>query len=196
MPTRSKHTVSPGSSYLMKANRSHLFALIAAIAIPAVAATVPAPDFGRNVIIFSSTMPSATIQAEIDKVYAARNAAMSSVPNAMPSSFLPGDYTLDVPHSGFYTQVLGLGTSPDSVHISGNVHYLTCRCTQQQRHDYLLQRAVENFSVAPTNGSMQWAVSQAAPFRRMHIQGDIVLHQNGGWASGELDVRLAHRRQS
>ena len=31
---------------------------------------------------------------------------------------------------------------------------------------------------------MQWAVSQAAPFRRMHVQGDIVLHQNRGWASG------------
>jgi hypothetical protein len=31
---------------------------------------------------------------------------------------------------------------------------------------------------------MQWAVSQAAPFRRMHILGDIVLHQNRGWASG------------
>ncbi len=31
---------------------------------------------------------------------------------------------------------------------------------------------------------MQWAVSQAVPFRRMHVRGDIVLHQNGGWASG------------
>ena len=31
---------------------------------------------------------------------------------------------------------------------------------------------------------MQWAVSQAVPFRRMHVQGDIVLHQSGGWASG------------
>jgi hypothetical protein len=31
---------------------------------------------------------------------------------------------------------------------------------------------------------MQWAVSQAVPFRRMHVLGNIVLHQNGGWASG------------
>jgi hypothetical protein len=31
---------------------------------------------------------------------------------------------------------------------------------------------------------MQWAVSQAAPFRRMHIEGNLVLHQNRGWASG------------
>ena len=31
---------------------------------------------------------------------------------------------------------------------------------------------------------MQWAVSQAVPFRRMHVRGNIVLHQNGGWDSG------------
>ncbi len=31
---------------------------------------------------------------------------------------------------------------------------------------------------------MQWAVSQAVPFRRMHVRGDMVLHQKGGWASG------------
>lgn len=31
---------------------------------------------------------------------------------------------------------------------------------------------------------MQWAVSQAVPFRRMHVRGNLVLHQNGGWASG------------
>ena len=31
---------------------------------------------------------------------------------------------------------------------------------------------------------MQWAVSQAVPFRRMHVLGNIVLHQKGGWASG------------
>jgi hypothetical protein len=31
---------------------------------------------------------------------------------------------------------------------------------------------------------MQWAVSQAVPLRRMHIAGDLVLHQEHGWASG------------
>ena len=31
---------------------------------------------------------------------------------------------------------------------------------------------------------MQWAVSQAVPFRRMHILGNLVLHQDHGWASG------------
>jgi hypothetical protein len=31
---------------------------------------------------------------------------------------------------------------------------------------------------------MQWAVSQAVPFRRMHVLGNMVLHQTRGWASG------------
>src|ERR1035438_10405212 len=48
----------------------------------------------------------------------------------------------------------------------------------------LLSRAGEGFSVTPSNGAMQWAVSQAAPFRRMHIRGDMVLHKNNGYASG------------
>jgi hypothetical protein len=31
---------------------------------------------------------------------------------------------------------------------------------------------------------MQWAVSQAVFFRRMHVLGNLVLHQKRGWASG------------
>jgi hypothetical protein len=31
---------------------------------------------------------------------------------------------------------------------------------------------------------MKWAVSQAAPLRRMHILGNLALHQQHGWASG------------
>jgi hypothetical protein len=45
-------------------------------------------------------------------------------------------------------------------------------------------RAAEGFSVTPTGGTMQWAVSQAIALRRMHITGNLVLHQNRGWASG------------
>jgi hypothetical protein len=45
-------------------------------------------------------------------------------------------------------------------------------------------RAVEGISVTPAGGTMQWAVSQAVPFRRMHVRGDLVLHQKNGWASG------------
>jgi hypothetical protein len=154
--------------------------LLAFAAAPARAATPVTPDFGPNVLIFNRTTPSATIQAQIDKVYATqRHNEFGPDRNAI--LFLPGDYTVDIP-IGFYTQVLGLGASPDSVHITGNVH--SDAAARNNNATTTFWRAAENFSVAPTGGTMQWAVSQAAPFRRMHIQGDIVLHQNKGWASG------------
>ncbi|MGA8727756.1 MAG: coagulation factor 5/8 type domain-containing protein [Terracidiphilus sp.] len=138
------------------------------------------PDFGSNVFVFDPAMPSAEIQQQIDKVYAVQqHSEFGSARYAL--LFLPGEYHVDVP-VGFYTQVLGLGTTPDDVHIFGNAHsdaslpHNNATCT--------FWRAAEGFSVTPTNGTMQWAVSQAVPFRRMHVRGSIVLHQNGGWASG------------
>ena len=156
------------------------FALFASIAGPALAATAAAPDFGSNVLVFNPSMPPPTIQAQIDKVYATQRRNEFG-PERNAFLFLPGKYNVDVP-IGFYTQVLGLGASPDSVHITGNVH--SDAAARNNNATTTFWRAAENFSVAPTGGSMQWAVSQAVPFRRMHVQGDIVLHQNGGWASG------------
>ena len=45
-------------------------------------------------------------------------------------------------------------------------------------------RAAEGLSIKPAGGTMQWAVSQAVSLRRVHVRGDLVLHQNRGWASG------------
>jgi hypothetical protein len=77
---------------------------------------------------------------------------------------------------------LGLGASPDNVHIKGNVH--ADANVEDNNATTTFWRAAEGFSVTPTSGTMQWAVSQAVPFRRMHVRGNIVLHQNGGWARG------------
>jgi hypothetical protein len=145
------------------------------------------PDFGPNVLVFNPTIPAAEIQQQIDKVYAAQqHSEFGSQRNVL--LFLPGEYKVDVP-VGFYTEVIGLGASPDAVHITGNVHsdaslpHNNATCT--------FWRAAEGFSVTPTrgavngaNGTMQWAVSQAVPFRRMHVLGSMVLHQERGWASG------------
>jgi hypothetical protein len=152
-------------------------ALALTLSIPAVAATQP--DFGPNVLIFNPSTPVSDMQAQIDKVYATQHHNEFG-PERNAFLFLPGNYSVDVP-IGFYTQVLGLGTSPDSVHITGNVH--SDAAARNNNATTTFWRAAENFSVTPTGGSMRWAVSQAAPFRRMHIHGDIVLHQNG-WASG------------
>lgn len=146
----------------------------------AAAVDVMHPDFGPNVDVFDPSMKPEAMQAEIDKVYAAQQHSEFGVQrNAF--LFLPGEYHVDVP-VGFYTQVIGVGAKPDDVHIIGNVH-----CDAASRNNNATTtfwRGVEGFSVTPTGGTMQWAVSQAIPFRRMHVLGDIVLHQKGGWASG------------
>ena len=147
---------------------------------PVMAAGGSKPDFGPNVLIFNSSMSAATMQERIDKVYATQqNNQFGPARNAL--LFAPGDYKLDIP-IGYYTQVLGLGASPDSVHITGNVH--SDATLPRNNATCTFWKAAEGFSVTPTGGAMKWAVSQAVPFRRMHIRGDIVLHQDGGWASG------------
>jgi len=134
------------------------------------------PDFGANVLVFDPGMKAAEIQAKIDKVYAAeQHSEFGKERYAL--LFKPGEYHVDVP-VGFYTEVIGLGATPDAVHIIGNVH--ADASLPRNNATCTFWRAMEGFSVTPTGGVMQWAVSQAAPFRRMHVKGDIVLHQKGG----------------
>jgi len=138
------------------------------------------PDLGPNVVIFSPAMPQKAMQEQIDQAYSVeQRSEFGSARYAF--LFLPGTYHLDVP-VGFYTQVLGLGKTPDAVHIIGNVH--ADASYKNNNATTTFWRAAEGFSVTPTGGTMQWAVSQAVPFRRMHVLGNIVLHQHHGWASG------------
>jgi hypothetical protein len=140
----------------------------------------PLPDLGPNVLIFTPAASPATMQQQIDAIYAVQqHNEFGSERNAI--LFLPGQYHVGVP-VGFYTEVVGLGASPDAVHITGNVH--ADASLPRNNATCTFWRAVEGFSVTPSGGAMQWAVSQAVPFRRMHVVGDLVLHQNHGWASG------------
>jgi hypothetical protein len=153
--------------------------LLALAAYPGWIAAASKPDFGPNVLIFNPSMPAAAIQDQINKVYdIQKNSEFGSARNAL--LFLPGTYNVDVP-VGYYTQVLGLGTSPDSVSITGGLHAGPGR---GDRALVTFWRAAEGLSVTPPTGVMQWAVSQAVPFRRMHVRGNMVLHQNNGYASG------------
>ena len=147
---------------------------------PPKATTAAKPDLGPNALVFEPSMPSAAIQEQIDKVYAIQqHSEFGTARYAL--LFLPGEYHVDIP-VGFYTQVIGLGATPDAVHIIGNVH--SDASLPNNNATCTFWRSAEGFSVTPTGGTMQWAVSQAVPFRRMHIRGNIVLHQKGGWASG------------
>jgi hypothetical protein len=153
---------------------------------PAVAACValraavpPKPDFGPNVLIFDPAMDPSAIQEQINTVFAAQ-AGVEFGTGRHALMFMPGNYAVDVP-VGYYTQVLGLGASPDRVTITGN---LKAGPAKGNMALVTFWRSAEGLSVKPPDGVLQWAVSQAAPLRRMHVRGDVVLHQNFGFASG------------
>src|SRR5258706_8847968 len=139
------------------------------------------PDFGPNVIIFDPSMSTASIQGQINNVYGIQQGnQFGSERYALV--FKPGNYSgLDIP-VGFYTQVLGLGASPDNVNISGNLHSDAFLSNNNATCNFW--RGVENLSITPSGGTMQCAVAQATFLRRLHVRGSIRLDQNGGWSSG------------
>ncbi len=143
------------------------------------ASVVKKPDLGPNVLIFDPTMSSSAVQEQINAVFASQGGTEFGA-GRYALLFMPGNYGVDVP-VGYYTQVVGLGASPDRVTITGD---LKAGPAKGNRALVTFWRSAEGLSVKPPNGVLQWAVSQAAPLRRMHIRGDVVLHQNFGFASG------------
>jgi hypothetical protein len=163
---------------------------VAAAATPAAARTPakpsPAthPDFGPNVAVFDPSTPVADIQAALDAATAVQ------VANEFGSQryaflFKPGTYDVDA-QLGYYTSVSGLGLSPDDVTINGAVRVEGQ--AQPGGGDSALTnfwRSAENLAVVPTDGINWWAVSQAAPLRRVHIRGQLFLFpRQGGFSSG------------
>lgn len=99
--------------------------------------------------------------------------------------FKPGQYKLNI-SVGYYTHVIGLGQSPDDVVITGAVQAVA---PPSYNGSVLINfwRAVENLSIKPPADSANiWAVSQAAPMRRVHIKGNLKLHDNGAASGGFL----------
>ena len=137
------------------------------------------PDFGPNVTVFDPSMSASSIQSKLDSVFTQQQTnQFGSARQAL--LFKPGTYSANA-NVGFYTQVAGLGFSPDDVTINGAVHaeadWFQGNATQN------FWRDAENLSVNPTGGTDRWAVSQAAPYRRMHVRGNLAL-DDGGWSSG------------
>ena len=137
------------------------------------------PDFGPNVTIFDSATPAATIQSKLDSIFESQESSEFG-PARYALLFKPGTYNVDA-RIGFYTQVSGLGLSPNDVVINGGMR----ADARWRKGNATLNfwRVGENMSVVPAGGFDRWAVSQAAPMRRMHIRGDLVL-DDGGWSSG------------
>ena len=135
------------------------------------------PNLGPNVIVFTPDMPQADIQARVDAIYT------QQVDNEMGTQryallFAPGTYgsstsPLDI-RVGYYTEVDGLGQDPSAVTINGGV-----TATGKNGSGALdtFWRSVSNLTihVVPTadgchTGNEMWAVSQAAPMRRVDVK--------------------------
>src|SRR5260370_9461688 len=138
------------------------------------------PDFGPNVRIFDPATPAATIQAKLDTVFTAQEASEFG-DGRFAILFKPGTYDVNA-RVGFYTQLSGLGLSPDDVVIRGAVSS-DARWRTNGNATLNFWRVAENMAANPAGGFHRLAVSQAAPMRRMHIRGDMVL-DDGGWSSG------------
>jgi hypothetical protein len=140
-----------------------------------------APNFGSNVFVFDPSMPTSQIQATVDAI------ADQQVDNEMGSQrytllFKPGTYGSPaeplILRVGYYTQVAGLGASPTDVTINGHVDVYN-RCLTATNCIALVNfwRSVSNLTInvmglsgCRSSGDF-WAVSQAAPMRRVNITG-------------------------
>ena len=139
------------------------------------------PDFGPNVVVFDPSMPTSQIQATVDAL------AAQQVDNEFGAQryallFKPGIYgtaanplTFQV---GYYTEVAGLGASPTDVTINGHVDVYN-RCLTPSNCIALVNfwRSLSNLTInvmglsgCRASGDF-WAVSQAAPMRRVDITG-------------------------
>jgi hypothetical protein len=169
-----------------------LIAAIAAVGpIVGVAAAAPTsrdsqsgpPDFGLNVMIFNPSMAQSEIQAKVDSI------ANQQVSNQFGTQryallFRPGTYgskaqplTFQV---GYYTSVGGLGLSPGDVVINGAINvsnqcFGANNCIALDNFWRSLSNLTINFVNKPALGCQGvaefWAVSQAAPMRRVHVNG-------------------------
>jgi hypothetical protein len=161
------------------------------------------PDFGPNVTVFDPSMNSGKIQSALDAVSQVQILPSSQF-NTVRQAFLfkPGAYNINA-EVGYYTSVAGLGLSPDDVTING---FVNVEGTGGQSEpggangvftDSALVnfwRSAENMHIIPQSGQTErWAVSQAAPMRRMHISGGTqpggsplfwIMPLYGGFSSG------------
>ncbi|MEU9236156.1 discoidin domain-containing protein [Streptomyces subrutilus] len=137
-------------------------------------------DLGPNVIVFDPSTPN--IQGRLDEVFRQQESAQFGS-GRYQFLFKPGTYNGLNAQIGFYTSVSGLGLSPDDTTINGDITvdagWFGGNATQN------FWRSAENLALNPVSGTNRWAVSQAAPFRRMHVKGGLNLAPDGyGWASG------------
>jgi hypothetical protein len=160
-------------------------------------ASPSATNFGASVHVFNPAMDQAAIQAQLNEVAVAQ-VNNEFGPRRDAVLFKPGTYgSKDHPlifQVGYYTSVAGLGISPGDVVINGAIdvfnHCTPGSCIALDNFWRSLSNLTINFSPYPkgttptyvppspdpygvgcNNSNEMWAVSQAAPMRRVAING-------------------------
>src|SRR3984885_14060235 len=138
-------------------------------------------SFGPNVYLFNPSTPLSEIQATVDSIatqqvsnqFGTQRYALLFEPGTYGSSTTPLNFQV-----GYYTTVAGLGQSPNDVVINGSVDvYNQCFSGSCIASDNFW-RSLSNLTINVTNSSFGcysgefWAVSQAAPIRRVLVNGN------------------------
>jgi hypothetical protein len=172
--------------------------------------------FGPNVCVFNDTMTQAAIQADLNAIATQQVPVASQFDSDRYSVFFePGTYgSKSAPlvfQVGYYTQVAGLGAQASDTVINGAIDVFNNLCTagtQDCNADDNFWRSLSNldlnvdlpattpayappavdaFGAGCDNSAEFWAASQAAPIRRVIINGSVVLQDycaNNNYASG------------
>jgi hypothetical protein len=138
------------------------------------------PDLGPNVMVFDPSMPTSQIQAAVDAV-AAKQVANQFGADRFALLFKPGSYGSAaaplVIQVGYYTEVAGLGQSPRDVTINGHIDvYNQCDASGcVALNNFWRSMSNLTINVMGSSGCQAtadfWAVSQAAPMRRVNVTG-------------------------
>ncbi|HEV3170211.1 MAG TPA: hypothetical protein VGZ32_07725 [Actinocrinis sp.] len=156
-----------------------------ASAPPLVAPSTSGGVLGPNVYVFDPSMPQSSIQTTLDDV------ANQQIPNQFGTQryavyFAPGTYGSAADplifQVGYYTAVAGLGQNPGQVVINGSIDtYNQCfgpnNCVALDN----FWRSISNLTINVAGGSgcfaatEFWAASQAAPLRRVNVNGKVSL---------------------
>src|SRR5439155_1158840 len=136
---------------------------------------------GSSVYLFDPSMPQSQIQATVDAIgtqqvnneFGQQRYALLFKPGSYGSKTHPLNFKV-----GYYTSVAGLGLSPGDVVINGSV-YVRNQCFGPGNCVALdnFWRSLSNLTITVTTPGFGcysgefWAVSQAAPMRRVHVNG-------------------------
>src|SRR3954452_24261772 len=152
-------------------------ALVAGLAAPGGAS---ASVLGPNVKVFDPSMSTSEIKATFDAI-AQQHVSNQFGPQRYALLFKPGTYgsatdPLNV-RVGYGTEVAGLGASPGDVSVNGTIEVFNqcdqSGCTALNN----FWRSLSNLTIHPAgqtgcrSGTEFWAVSQAAPMRRVAVTG-------------------------